>query len=787
MLNEKIVQKRANPDDKDGGGPVKKDVGISVADKKGAKGQKATPEQKAKKHTAEIRKRHKARIAAKRAADKAARRAAETLVESAASNASADNKPLMDEPTKTAATILDDGNRALDKAGTVLDVADVVMSVMGAAVSIPEKIESRLSKPKPEASRPYASIPSTQKPPPPTKPALPTAIRDAQRFVEPRHSIRAKSIKAKIAKSHEASILPPPSTVLAKSVQRQTYKINVAIRTVQAFRLKVSLAKAGEIRRLNFKRHSPPEQKSGSPNRVSSKNPGKAKAIAKFAAKLAAKGTFKSARAAVEQSVKHIASSADSVSDKDAKAAMMPIKSAASLVGSTLRPKSFARNAFVTARKNIKSAMPDEIKEAAAPAAKATSTIKVAAKTTVKTAKTAKKTAKTAKKAVRGTVSAVKIAIKIMKAIKFVKIATAVAKVVAKIAKVAVKAVAVLAKAVKAAVAVLVSVKALVLVAVFAAVAVVILAVVIIFSWFIPDTDVDTIIDYTNLIMQLDQEVNNEIISRTSEADDIVFIDEEFLLTDLRRFYAIFILWQNQDWANKENEVKELHYSTYSLSFTEQIFYITETHTGTGIDEHGNEYRYTYTVLVQQLRVFVNLRIRSVAEIVDILGMSPGDVEWIYTIMEYIELPRWLIRGEGAMPGFYQPFSTPWIISSPFGYRPSPFFPHEPEFHPGIDIPKPTGTPILAIADGDVILSGVSVSAGNWIRIDHGYVPEMGRVISEYMHNSTNLVSVGDTVNAGDIIALVGSTGWSTGPHLHLNVIINGVHVNPLYVIGSPP
>ena len=146
-----------------------------------------------------------------------------------------------------------------------------------------------------------------------------------------------------------------------------------------------------------------------------------------------------------------------------------------------------------------------------------------------------------------------------------------------------------------------------------------------------------------------------------------------------------------------------------------------------------------------------------------------------------------IILEAGIVEGFYNPFpGMSWRISSPFGWRDNPFGTGGREFHNGIDIPKPTGTPIRAIADGYVILSQFSAGAGNWIQIDHGEIPGFGRVISEYMHNSRNLVTVGQRVDAGMVIAEVGSTGRSTGPHLHLGILVNGSHVNPISFIGAP-
>lgn len=165
----------------------------------------------------------------------------------------------------------------------------------------------------------------------------------------------------------------------------------------------------------------------------------------------------------------------------------------------------------------------------------------------------------------------------------------------------------------------------------------------------------------------------------------------------------------------------------------------------------------------------------------------------LMTLLTDTDMGGWfgIILEAGVVEGFYSPFpGMNWRISSPFGYRDNPFGTGGREFHDGIDIPKPIGTPIRAVADGYVILSQFGSGAGNWIRIDHGYVPGWGNVISEYMHNSRNLVSVTTPrtrVSAGQVIAEVGSTGRSTGPHLHLNIVVNGQRVNPVAFIGAPP
>ena len=95
--------------------------------------------------------------------------------------------------------------------------------------------------------------------------------------------------------------------------------------------------------------------------------------------------------------------------------------------------------------------------------------------------------------------------------------------------------------------------------------------------------------------------------------------------------------------------------------------------------------------------------------------------------------------------------------------------------HTGLDIGIPTGSNIVASKGGTVIFSGWSGGYGYYVKIDHG-----NGVVTAYAHNSRLLVSVGDTVKQGDVIALSGSTGNSTGPHCHFEVIVNGSFKNPL-------
>ncbi len=123
---------------------------------------------------------------------------------------------------------------------------------------------------------------------------------------------------------------------------------------------------------------------------------------------------------------------------------------------------------------------------------------------------------------------------------------------------------------------------------------------------------------------------------------------------------------------------------------------------------------------------------------------------------------------------FIWPCPSSSRITSYFGDRESPTEGASSN-HKGVDIGAGTGADILAAAGGEVVISTYSYSAGNYIMIDHG-----GGVSTVYMHCSQLLAQAGDQVSQGQVIAKVGSTGYSTGPHLHFGIRSDGSYVNPL-------
>ena len=125
---------------------------------------------------------------------------------------------------------------------------------------------------------------------------------------------------------------------------------------------------------------------------------------------------------------------------------------------------------------------------------------------------------------------------------------------------------------------------------------------------------------------------------------------------------------------------------------------------------------------------------------------------------------NFVIKGESK---YIWPLPGHTRISSPYGYRICPY--HGKELHPGLDIPAPSGTDVLATASGRVITARFHNSLGNYVEIDHG-----NGIVSRYAHNSKLLVKVGDAVKQGQVISKVGSTGSSTGPHSHFEIRVDG-------------
>ena len=228
------------------------------------------------------------------------------------------------------------------------------------------------------------------------------------------------------------------------------------------------------------------------------------------------------------------------------------------------------------------------------------------------------------------------------------------------------------------------------------------------------------------------------------------------LMAYLSAVYDIFTFDQVQ------GEIRRLFGEQYTLTREEivEVRYYT--------DDDGDEVPYNWYVL--QTTLTVRLLSQIIAE-----SLPPGDPTDRYGV--YMET-------YGNRQAFGNPFSFPWLayVSSPYGYRVHPIS-GEKNLHRGMDIAVAGGTPILAVHDGKVISVGDAGSYGLCVVIEDekGYR-------SRYAHCSSLSVSAGQEVKKGDTIAAVGSTGNSTGNHLHLEVTKDGQYLNPYYFVdtGAP-
>ena len=133
-------------------------------------------------------------------------------------------------------------------------------------------------------------------------------------------------------------------------------------------------------------------------------------------------------------------------------------------------------------------------------------------------------------------------------------------------------------------------------------------------------------------------------------------------------------------------------------------------------------------------------------------------------------------NGGGSSEGWLCP--VPWyVLTSPFGYRVHPIY-GDTRFHSGVDLACSEGTPIYATRSGQVTAASYNGSMGYYVQINHG-----DGYASIYMHMTHYVVSAGEYVSQGEVIGYVGSTGDSTGDHLHFGISYNGEYVNPMEYI----
>lgn len=195
---------------------------------------------------------------------------------------------------------------------------------------------------------------------------------------------------------------------------------------------------------------------------------------------------------------------------------------------------------------------------------------------------------------------------------------------------------------------------------------------------------------------------------------------------------------------NKKNDLDQLKSTQEKKKNQLQIASVQHKQLVSKIEQQKEVYKKMLDDLEEQSRIIGNeiLKLQSKD------GNSPGWLQW-------------------PTPGQYR-------ITSPYGWRNHPIL-KERRFHTGVDIAAPYGSDAVAAADGKVIFTGARGGYGNTIIVDHG-----GGMATMYPHLSRYLVKVGDIVKRNQAIGKIGTSGWSTGPHIHFEVRIDGNHTNPM-------
>ena len=291
-------------------------------------------------------------------------------------------------------------------------------------------------------------------------------------------------------------------------------------------------------------------------------------------------------------------------------------------------------------------------------------------------------------------------------------------------------------------------------------------------SYLAEDATIDNAeLNYTEWETDLQMQINN------AESDYPGYDEYRYDVADIGHnpyelMAYLTAMYQDFTPAQAQAALQQTFAEQYQLSFTEEIEvrYRTETRTYTYTDpDTGETYTDTYEVEVPYDYYILHITLTA---------RSFTDVVYPRISTEQQQIYNLLMQTKGNRQYVDNPFDFNWLpyVTSYYGYRVHPIS-GEKNYHKGIDIGLPTGTPIKAGIDGTVTAAGYDAGGyGNYvvIRNDKG-------VEAKYAHCNTLTVSVGQTVAKGDVIATVGNTGNSTGPHLHLEVLKDGQYLNPIY------
>ncbi len=261
------------------------------------------------------------------------------------------------------------------------------------------------------------------------------------------------------------------------------------------------------------------------------------------------------------------------------------------------------------------------------------------------------------------------------------------------------------------------------------------------------------------------------------ESGDVTYIETLFTSSDVADIvnqteYAEQILNYDTNMLNEMIDIKKT-IATTQLELETNLAAVEE------IEAEVTENKEAVELMIEGKQVQAANYASSIEDYEEKIAAIQADIDATNATIAEMEAAAERARQEALAAGqevqiYYTGGTLQWPVSTG-GVITSPFGPRWGTVHQGLDIGCSTGTPIVACEAGTVIGAAYSSSMGNYVLIDHG-----GGVTTVYMHNSSLCVGYGQTVSRGEVIALAGSTGNSTGPHCHLGLRINGSYVDPL-------
>lgn len=292
---------------------------------------------------------------------------------------------------------------------------------------------------------------------------------------------------------------------------------------------------------------------------------------------------------------------------------------------------------------------------------------------------------------------------------------------------------------------------------------------------------------YNTRIQQIQDSTPYEMLHRSGQQAD---------WREVLSVYAVDIAKENEDGFpysvddKARDRLEEIFWDMNSISYrVEEIE--EETSDSTGQTESSSVASdSTGSTKAAITHLYITMAWETANSMADKLGFDAEQKEQLAELLSPDNAAMWggLLSGMSiystAVPndgGWVYPLPEEAEVASPFGWRTHPIY-GEPRLHEGTDFSADSGTPIFAVKAGKVTAAGYTDSLGNYVAIDHedGYT-------SRYLHMIFSIVYIGQEIRQGQVIGYVGSTGDSTGPHLHLSLNYAGTYIDPMGLISYVP